>query len=45
MFGMVYIVFLISHLGAFCILDGVSDILYSEFDISEDISLFGVGTW
>ena len=28
---------------AFCILDGLSDIVYHEFDILEDISLLGVG--
>ena len=29
--------------GAICILDGLSDIVYSEFSILEDISLSGVG--
>ena len=29
--------------GAFCILDGLSDIVFSTFDILEDISLFGGG--
>ena len=31
--------------GAFCILDGVSDIAYSELYILEDISHFWVGIW
>ena len=45
MFGMVYIVFLISHIwdwgGACCILDGLSYIVYSEFDILEENIIFG----
>ena len=31
--------------GAFCILDGLSGIVDSEFDILEDILLLGVGIW
>ena len=48
MFGMVHIVFLMFHLGlggAFCILDVLSGIVDSEFDILGDISLLGVGIW
>ena len=31
--------------GAFCILDGLSGVVDSEFDILEDISLLGVSSW
>ena len=44
MFGMLYMLYLICCIwdwgGAFCILDGLFDIMDSGFDILEDISLW-----